>query len=95
MDEVIGRIQCELSPPEELEAAKTWVQMRAVTRLNTPVGAAAELARGYAERGAWREALAEIDRIGSVSAEQVRTAAKKYLLPKSRLVVTLSAGGRR
>jgi predicted Zn-dependent peptidase len=75
--------------PRELEKAKNNLAAHLYRELATNSGRAHALGSYEVMMGSWRRGLALASRYESVTAEQVKAAAAKYLSPTRRSVVTL------
>lgn len=75
--------------PRELEKAKNNLAAHLLRELATNNGRANALGTYELMLGDWRQGLALPSRYEAITAEQVQAAAKKYLAPERRSVVTL------
>jgi predicted Zn-dependent peptidase len=88
LDRVIQRLREEPVNAEELSAAKSWLRLQALKRLESPAGMAAELARYEAEAGDAQKMIAALGEIQRVTAEEIQRVAGRYLVNNNRVVVS-------
>jgi zinc protease len=79
----------ELLTPREMERAKNNLQAMGVSERATASARAAACATYESTLGSWREVERVQARYAAVTASQVREAARRYLRPERRTVVTL------
>jgi predicted Zn-dependent peptidase len=84
---VIVRLQSERVDPATLERARTLARGALIRRLVDNAGIAATLGRITGEFGDYHRLFSLLDDLGKVTADQVQTAALKYLTPARRTSV--------
>lgn len=89
MEEEVERVRNELIDPVELDRAKAKVISGAVNRLETIEGIADSIATGEFEVGDPEITDYYVKRIRSITAEDVRRVARRYLLPETRTVYVM------
>jgi predicted Zn-dependent peptidase len=94
LDRVIGSLREEPVGGRELSAAKSWLRLQALKRMEAPGGMAAELARFEAETGDATGLIAAQSAISRVTAEDVQRVARRYLATGNRIVVSFVTPGR-
>lgn len=85
---VIGQVQRGGVTPDELQKAKNWERVGTLTYLATAVGRARQLSGTTAVEGNAASVDGDLAQIDAVTAAQVRDAARRYLVPSGRVVVT-------
>ena len=68
----------------ELDRARTNIRAGIIRGLNNNTGLASNFASTYATQGDWREVFRRLDRIDSVTLEDLQRVAKTYLTKKNR-----------
>lgn len=91
--EEIARIAAEGPTPDELERVRNQIAGGNVRRIESNLGLAFQLADSESLTGDWRWTFQEAERLGAVTAEDVRRVAAQYLTPANRTVATLVRGG--
>ena len=76
----------DLVSEEELARVKTRARANFIRGLESNSGLASALASFETSRGDWRKLFEEVDRIEAVTREQVRDAARKYLVEENSTV---------
>jgi predicted Zn-dependent peptidase len=87
--EEIGRIATEGPSERELVRVRNQVEAGNVRRLLSNLGLAFQIAESTTLTGDWRDTFRLAERIGGVSAEDVRRVAARYLTRENRTVATL------
>jgi predicted Zn-dependent peptidase len=91
----IEKLKTELVTPEELVKAKTRARAGLVRQLASNSGLAAQLTFYQVVTGDWRNLFKQLDKIDSVTAEDIRRIAGEYFTTKNRTVgftKTMQAG---
>ena len=91
--EELARSATEPPSPRELEKVRNQIEVEAVSSLASNAGLASRLGDSWATLGDWRLSLEEPRRVQAVTAEDVQTVAKTYLLRQQRTVASLVRGG--
>ena len=86
----IWKMRNKLVTDAELEKAKTQVMKELVDGLTTADGKARALAVNEIVTGSYENLFKDLDRYNSVTAEQIKDAANKYLNQKQRNIVVLA-----
>ena len=84
--EEIDKMKKDLVSEEELARVKTRTRANFIRGLESNSGLASALASFETSRGDWRKLFEEVDRIEAVTREQVRDAARKYLVEENSTV---------
>ena len=92
IDEEIARLKSEVPSPWELVKIRNQIDVEAVGYLNSNAGLASHLGNAWALTGDWRSLFSDREKLKAVTAEQVRDAAQRYLIPRQRTVATLVRG---
>lgn len=69
---------------EELDRARTNIRANIIRGLNNNTGLAMNFASTHATQGDWREVFRRLDRIDSVTLDDLQRVAQKYLVKKNR-----------
>lgn len=92
VEEEIQRAKSELPTPRELTKVRNQMEVSVVRGLGSNGGLASHLGEAWSLTGDWRFAFEERKMTQAVTAEDVVTAAKRYLLPRDRTVAWLVRG---
>jgi predicted Zn-dependent peptidase len=92
IDEEIRKAQAEPPTDREMLKVRNQLEVAAVRDLASNRGLASRLGAAWALTGDWRYAFEERKRIQVVTADEVRSAATRYLTPQQRTVVSLVRG---
>lgn len=92
VEEEIQRAQAELPTDREMTKVRNQMEVGTVRSLTSNGGLASHLGEAWALTGDWRFAFKERKLIQAVAADEVVTAAKRYLLPRHRTVAWLVRG---
>jgi predicted Zn-dependent peptidase len=92
IDEEIARLAAELATPREILKIRNQAEVEAVGRLASNAGLASQLGNAWALAGDWRALFSDQEKLQAVTAEEVRDATRRYLLPRRRTVATLIRG---
>jgi predicted Zn-dependent peptidase len=92
IDEEIALLVAELATPREILKIRNQAEVEAVGRLASNAGLASQLGNAWALTGDWRTLFSDQEKLEAVTAEDVRDAARRYLLPRRRTVATLVRG---
>lgn len=87
MDEEIAKVQTDLISEDEFTKLRNQAENSYVTANDKMLGVAENLANGYTFYGNTNHINTELDQIKSVTREDIRNAAKKYLNPNQRVVL--------
>ncbi len=86
----VDRLKTQLLTEEEVNKIKARAKAEFINDMDDNQGIAIQLA-GYQTRwGDWRELFRELDRINTVTAEDIQRVAKKYFTKKNRVVGILN-----
>jgi predicted Zn-dependent peptidase len=86
----VEKIKTDLLPKEELEKIRARAKAQFINGLNSNQGMANQLASYQIYWGDWHEMFRELERINSVTTEEIRRVAEKYLTEKNRVVVSMN-----
>ncbi len=86
----IERLKEELIPEEEVDKIKARAKAGFVNGLRSNLGMAGQLAYYENAWGSWREMFRELDRINSVTPEDIQRVAKTYFTEENRTVARLN-----
>ena len=92
IDEEFRAAQAEPPTDREMLKVRNQLEVAAVRDLASNRGLASRLGAAWALTGDWRYAFEERKKIQAVTAEEVRAAAARYLIPERRTVVSLVRG---
>lgn len=92
IEEEIARLKAELVEPWELVKIRNQIDVEAVGYLNSNAGLASHLGNAWALTGDWRSLFSDQEKLKAVTADEVRDAAQRYLIPRQRTVATLVRG---
>jgi predicted Zn-dependent peptidase len=92
VEEEIQRARAELPTVRELTKVRNQMEVSAVRGLASNGGLAAHLGDAWALTADWRFVFEERKKIQAVTADEVVSAAKRYLLPRHRTVAWLVRG---
>jgi predicted Zn-dependent peptidase len=92
IDEEIARLAAELATPREILKIRNQAEVEAVGRLASNAGLASQLGNAWALTGDWRTLFSDQEKLQAVTAEEIRDATRRYLLPRRRTVATLVRG---
>jgi zinc protease len=95
LDEEIEKLRTELVTEEELARAKAMVLAAAVKKLETIEGIADSIGSGEFDMGNTDYSTYYVERIRKVTAEDVRAAAGKYLIPSTKTTVVFRPKGKK
>jgi predicted Zn-dependent peptidase len=87
MDDEILKIQTDLISEDEFTKLRNQAENMYVTANDKMLGVAENLANGYTFYGNTNHINTELDQIKSVTREDIRNVAKKYLNPNQRVVL--------
>ncbi|MEO6818683.1 MAG: pitrilysin family protein [Ginsengibacter sp.] len=87
MDEEIVKVQTDLISEDEFTKLRNQAENSYVTANDRMLGVAENLANGYTFYGNTNYINTELEQIKSVTREDIRNAAKKYLNPNQRVVL--------
>lgn len=87
--EEIATLAAEGPTARELERVRNQIQAGNVRRLQSNLGLAFQLAESTTLTGDWRETFRISERLGAVTAEDVRRVTERYFTPGNRTVATL------
>jgi predicted Zn-dependent peptidase len=82
----IEKVRNELIPESELEKIKAQSKSDFINLLGSNNGMAGQLAAFQARTGNWRDLFKELDKINSLTTEDIRRVAQLYLDPSRRVV---------
>ncbi len=86
----IEKLKTDLLTTEEVEKIKARAKANFIRLLRSNLGMAGQLASFENRYGDWQMLFRELDRINTVTAEDIQRVAKKYLTVKNRSVVWLN-----
>ncbi len=86
----IERLKEELIPIEEVDKIKARAKAGFVNGLRNNLGMAIQLAGFQNDYGDWRELFRELDRINTVTPEDIQRVAKEYFTEENRTVAKLN-----
>jgi predicted Zn-dependent peptidase len=86
----VERLKEELIPAEEVEKIKARAKASFTNGLNSNNGLAFQLATYQTTWGNWREMFRQLDRINSVTPEDIQRVAKEYFTKNNRTVVLMN-----
>ncbi len=89
LDEEVVKLQTGPLPAAELERAKNLLRGQTLRALATHNGKAHALGEHEVLHGSWRALFQTLERYEQVTADDVRAAARRYLVPERRSVVEL------
>jgi predicted Zn-dependent peptidase len=92
INEEIARLAAEPPTPREMLKVRNQAEVEAVAQLSSNAGLASQLGNAWALTGDWRTLFSDRERLQAVTAEEVREAAQRYLVPRRRTVATLIRG---
>jgi predicted Zn-dependent peptidase len=92
IEEEISRMKSELAGSWELLKVRNQIDVEAVGYLGSNAGLASNLGNAWALSGDWRTVFSDREKLKAVDAEQVRDAARRYLIPRQRTVASLVRG---
>jgi predicted Zn-dependent peptidase len=92
IEEEIARLKSELASPWELLKVRNQIDVEAVGYFNSNAGLASHLGNAWALSGDWRTLFSDQEKLKAVSAEEVRRAAQRYMVPRRRTVASLVRG---
>jgi predicted Zn-dependent peptidase len=92
IDAEVRTAQADLPTDREMLKVRNQLEVAAVRDLASNRGLASRLGAAWALTGDWRYAFEERRLIQAVTAEEVRAAAIRYLIPERRTVVSLVRG---
>lgn len=86
--EILEKLKTEKVTDEQLKRVKTQLRAQLIRGLDSNSGMAQNLATTRALFGDWRMLFKQLDDLDKVTADDVMSAAKKYLVAKSRTVAS-------
>jgi predicted Zn-dependent peptidase len=86
----VERLKNELVPAEEVEKIKARAKASFTNGLTSNNGLAFQLATYQTTWGDWREMFRQLDRINTVTAEDIQRVAKEYFTKNNRTVVLMN-----
>jgi predicted Zn-dependent peptidase len=92
IEEELSRMKSDLVSPWELLKVRNQAEVDAVGYLDSNAGLASHLGNAWALSGDWRTLFSDQEKLKAVRAEDVREAARAYLIPRRRTVATLIRG---
>jgi predicted Zn-dependent peptidase len=92
IEEEIARLKTELATPWELLKIRNQIDVETVGYFNSNAGLASHLGNAWALSGDWRTLFSDQEKLKAVSAEEVRNAAQRYMIPRRRTVASLVRG---
>jgi predicted Zn-dependent peptidase len=87
----IERLKNEDVPDDELRMVKTRARANLIRRLDDNQGLAVQLGNAQGRYGDWRELFRRVDRIDSVTREDIRRVANKTFVAENRTVAILES----
>jgi len=86
----IDKMKDELLPVEEVEKIKARAKASFINGLNSNMGLAMQLATFENKYGDWRELFKQLDRINTVTPEDIQRVAQEYFTKNNRTVAKLN-----
>jgi len=90
-DEIV-MLKTELASPRELLKVRNQTEAETVEHLASNAGLASQLGNAWALTDNWRSLFSDQEKLTAVTAEDVRDAARRYLIPGRRTVASLVRG---
>lgn len=90
VEEEIASLQRDLAKPRELLKVRNQTEVDTVDHLASNAGLASRLGNAWALTGDWRTLFSDQTRLQAVTAEEVRSAAQRYLISRHRTVASLT-----
>jgi predicted Zn-dependent peptidase len=85
----IEKVRTELIPESELEKIKAQSKANFINLMGSNNGMAGQLATFQNRTGDWRDLFKELDKINSLTTEDIKRVAQKYLDPSRRVVASI------
>jgi predicted Zn-dependent peptidase len=92
VEEEIATLASELATPREILKIRNQTEVEAVGHFASNAGLASQLGNAWALTGDWRSLFSDREKLEAVTAEEVRDAARRYLVPRRRTVASLIRG---